>query len=132
MNLAQIADILPNGFHDAKLIQFELDKGGSTAILQMRILVSDIVRESAGEPIRYKPAELSIMGLSTVDVPTEFSREQWSSLDVEGFIPNEKQWLRFATLDETARQNAYSFFIRDWNTFIHTVASNAEINWFPS
>ena len=129
MNLAQLEETLPNGFHDAKLTHFELDEDQGTAILQMRLLVSDPVEEASREVIKYKPAEISIKGLSVMEVPPELLQDQWSLLDVQGFIPNEKQWSTFANLDNDARQNSYSFFVHDWNTSIHMVASQAEVHW---
>ena len=129
MTLAQLEEILPNGFHDAELLGVDLDERSGLAILRMRLLTSRPPEGLDEELIEYRLAALSLSGLLIFTAPEQLLQSSWSKLDVQGFVPSEQQWPQIASLDEESKHLAYSFFVHDWNASIHTVASQATLSW---
>ncbi len=129
MKLAELEDTLPNGFHDAKLLKADLDESSQLATLRLELLTSLPVEPPAIEIVEYRPASLRLGQLSVFDAPDQLLRGNWSTLDVQGFVPTEQHWPRFRSLDDRSKQLAYSFYVHDWNNSIHTVAEDAELSW---
>jgi hypothetical protein len=129
MNLSELAQTLPNGFHDAVISGMDVHEAAETATLYIRLLISLPPEESGVEIVEYKPAEIRLNGGVIVESSRPLLRDFGEEYDTQGCVPDDKQWPRLATLDKDSRHSAYSFFVIDWNAFIHTIASKAELFW---
>ncbi len=125
MNLEEIEESLPNGFHDAKLVSIEIDYLHQCAIFKTNILLG-----MPDEPVemrdRYMLGTLHFSGVSliVIDPPAANSAFlqpgavtfSWSRLDGAEFPQIAK------LLPSQPNLQAYSFYVQDWCSNIHLIA----------
>ncbi|MFZ2490206.1 MAG: hypothetical protein WA208_01850 [Thermoanaerobaculia bacterium] len=122
MNLAELAESLPNGLHDAELARWTVDYVARTAVLELELWVAtdDSPREL------YRPARLTLSGVEYLVIeppdptyPFQGSKSITIDLSSEAteFVP------------QAGAGTAFRLFVAEWNSFICGAASRAELEW---
>lgn len=138
MTLEDISRSMPNGFHDAELVRLEADFSGRKLQLTMNIDVS-APGEHSDEHFRRAEVKLSGVCYWFLESPDHHYKPwlQDQTLAVNGYVTKSEPKIleRFPAelLNATpATAFLYSFFIDDWNTFLHIAAESAECSWSDS
>jgi len=134
VTLEELDDNLPNGFHDAQILSFELDYEAGIAKFNLNLLVG---WPDDPEPERqsYQKATLVVRGLCfcSIDPPDSTypflpdGRHIWVSGDPAK--PDHLLSLPDLTRKFPAGAWCYRFFVHDWNAFIHIAGCDAEVKW---
>lgn len=135
MTLQEIETTLPNGFHDSKLRNSVIDYEQGIALLEVSVSVGEPDSEN---PEEYRDARVHISGLLflCIEAPNTSSV---SSLK-EGLWLADGHDTRstpqaLASLNPDVLRNipqdvfVYSFFVNDWNAYMHVAARDAELTW---
>lgn len=121
MNLLEVEDIFPNGFHDARLYRIDADWCKGVVRIYMGVDDSDI---SSRDP-SYKDVTLCVSGLGFIrmDGPEDHKLET-APLDYLDVVGDPK--LASAVV---GRRNkwVYRLFVHDWNSFITIAAEHVEV-----
>ena len=125
MNIFELEQTLPNGFHDSLIHNIELDYKEKTAILTMSIDESDC---SKNKPNKYKKIKLLLRGI------------QFFGIDLPDpgypYLKDNALWVDLSEIDKNESQELFNqpqnvfmgrFFVIDWNSFINFAAEDAEI-----
>jgi hypothetical protein len=134
MQIQDIEDSLPNGFHDALLERIDIRYENNRAIFYIQILVGDPDSKNAEEREAYRLGKLTLDSLffcaiETPD-PTYPYREKKHLRISAGHLES----LTHANLPDLVQslpENAFScwFFIQEWNAFIYVAALDAQFIW---
>lgn len=136
MTFAEIENTLPNGFHDAQLLSMSSD----FVRHELRLVINaDISAPDDGGSVHYRTAHVLVQGLAflTCEFPDPAYKpwtENEGGLDVQGCdTRNEPKLLASFPSELLAAipegMFVYTFFIGDWNTFIHLAGKSAEFQW---
>jgi hypothetical protein len=136
MTLADIEHLLPNGFHDAQIEQFVWDYRTNSASFIVELWVAKEEDESLEV---YREARLDLKGIIFIMIdppcPRELDPKPYKSssgtLQIDGFETTESMLPNLATLLEgvSAGTSPYSFYVVNWNSYIHVAAKEAELVW---
>jgi hypothetical protein len=129
MNIDQLQEDLPHGFHDSLLRAFSSDMTERRAEFVLDVWVGDLHSDVTAERERYRPARLELLGLGYLVVDERGSRHahfDLSPLQVDVCAADDDP--------ERARQVpeggfAGRFFVTEWNAFIHFAAVDARLIW---
>ena len=127
MNLSELEDTLPDGFHDADLKEVRYSLVDATASLTFDVVVND----------EYEEIEVLLSGVIAFVVDGPRRRIPTAeSLPVQGFkttyekFDAAKDFPVFLTFPKEIQEKCYSFYVNgSWNSFIHIAATSAEIVW---
>ena len=126
MTLPELEETLPNGFHDAGLVSLTISFDTGVMIIGLKV---DVSSSEARMP-DYKQAFVHLHGLrGFICDRSPFAGPVRGSLAVCGVIPTERELPQLNTLEEDARRGLYSFFIVEWNSFLHIAADEASLTW---
>jgi hypothetical protein len=139
MTLEQLANTLPNGLHDSALKGLSIDYEGRTLRLDVSIKIgnSDGAREQRDD---IRDARIDISGVvffvidppsSAADYDFESSGELWvadsyETRSIPQFTNTIDQKLLAAVPADAFVQ---SFFIRQWNSYLHVAARDCSMKW---
>jgi hypothetical protein len=130
MTLDEIADTLPNGFHDARINSLSVNYVKRELTFDLEIWVSDSLQDDSE---LYRSAELKLfqflfLVIEPPDPRYDYHEEKPLWVDGGSAEPTLRSAARElpALLPEGAF--TYSFFVHDWNTFIHLAARDASIS----
>lgn len=126
--LVEIAQSLPNGFHDARVRTCDLDFVARTLTLNLDIWVAEDVADSL-ERERYRPARLRIVGLAFCQMEAPDATcgfDEPGPLVVDLCEPEAGHRLAEAISPKAFLSR---FFVSKWNAFIHVAADSAELEW---
>ena len=136
MTLVELENSLPNGFHDSALKSFEVDylSGRIRATFSLKVGLPDDTRETRNDG---RDAVLEITGLIFVVLeapdPTHdlgTGREVWIADGYETTsIPQFTQHLTELLKALPDGAFAHSFFVSDWNSYIHVAGSDCSVKW---
>src|SRR5512140_3557310 len=129
MRITEIENQLPNGLHDADLLEIRVDYTTGTAVLAFMADYSDA--EGAGEPDRR--VTLRISGLHFIDVPApdlEHGYDCDGAPDVAGFLSlqesgNVNERIQKAATHLPSSAFCEAIFVTGWNDFIVIAAEDA-------
>ena len=132
MDLDQISQILPNGFHDAQLCKLVLDYERREALIKLDVWIGEASSDSQEDRDAYRAGELCLLGLvyAVLEPPTsEPSAGDEPALWIDGgqYTDGVKVQRPDVTLPEGGF--AYWFFVSNWNSFIHVAATDARFRW---
>jgi hypothetical protein len=132
MDLAQIAQILPNGFHDAQVRKIALDYEAHEGVIDLDIWIGDPSANIQRDRDAYRRSELWLRGLvyAILEAPGPGS-------SIGG---GEKLWIdggQYAAGVEVQRPGvplptgafAYWFYVHNWNSFMHFAAMDGQFRW---
>jgi hypothetical protein len=127
MTFKEVAESLPNGFHDAKIVRILLDYPSGALLMTMNILIGT---PDSADVEEYCFAELKVRGLyfCFIDPPDPRYpfRPNGRPLSVSGDFATDSSPV-IAKLPEGV--SYYRFFVDQWNAFIHVAGSGVEISW---
>jgi hypothetical protein len=130
MTLDDLEYSLPNGLHDAELRGISVDYQQRTMTIDLAVFVGELDAPPEKREA-YRDALVIISGLqfATVESPDSsypFSQPGASRIDACDMSKNLEP-----SLLKTLPKGAFcrSFFVNEWNAFIHVAGLGAEIEW---
>jgi hypothetical protein len=136
MTLAQLNEILPNGFHDAEIEQFIWDFRRDTAVLDINFWTA--TEEDQDREKRQRGSiEIHKIVFIAVDPPDPRQsdprpyRGSSGSLQIDGMVADDKIFPVLSQLKPNLLPNIeiFSFYVVNWNSFMHIAASEARLTW---
>jgi len=135
MTLSEIDDLLPNGFHDAELVTLSIDYVART--IQMKMELSYSGPDDGPDVPGYRPGTVFVSGLQFCILESPSAKYDFNGpgpLWVSGYETKSTPQLIEAfdkqlLAELPADGFVYSFFVHDWNAFIHISATNAKFSW---
>lgn len=128
MTLEEIADTLPNGFHDAQINSISINYVKREVTLDLEFWVADSL-ESDSDIYRLAELKLSQFLFLIIEPPNaRYDYHEEKALWVEA--GSDKQSHTSSTqLPGPLPEGAFTywFFVHDWNSFIHVAALDAAI-----
>lgn len=125
MTLAELEATLPNGLHDSECAELRIDFAARTARMSLSVWVGE-----DDEPEARRSGVLELTGLQFLSIdppengyPFNSAKPLWLSECVD---PPKSIQLP-APLEKTAF--VASFFVNEWNAFIHVSALSASLTW---
>jgi hypothetical protein len=131
-SLREIEDLLPNGFHDARLIGFSVCLATNEAKFDLQIFVGDPDADVAEEKEKYRNSTLLLQDLCyfVVDPPTDGVNYSPQSSRIDGGVADEASPEALRPRKSTPDGAfAYWFYVEGWNSFIHIAAKVASLQW---
>lgn len=136
MTLSDVEATLPNGFHDAEIAELVWDYRTNSASFMMELWVAEEGDES---PEVYRTGRLDLKGIIFIMIDSPSPREldpkpyKYASgaLQIDGFKTTESMLPNLAALAATVSLAAspYSFYVANWNSYMHIAAKDAELVW---
>ena len=134
MTLEELADTLPNGFHDAEVRQLNIDYVKREARLLLDLLVGDPSAQTEELREGYRQAEVKLSGLlywviEPPDARYEYGKAGTLWIDAGALGSDEPQ--PSVKLPEPLPSGAFAswIFVQDWNAFMYVAAMDASIEW---
>ena len=126
MTLEEIAQSLPNGFHDSTITGVRLDYVQRTAEMDIELWMSGSEDEDSEQ---YQTATLSITDLIyfVIEPPGVPNTSHGEASLVDGGSSELEQFAFRLPKPLPAGAFTYWFFVSNWNCFIHVAALSAEI-----
>jgi hypothetical protein len=126
MTIEELEQQLPNGFHDSFLIAFRVDFATGSAFIEL-----DLDFDDPG-PNMFRRKTLRLDGLSMFVVePRDLSSSPSTGgrMWLDGCTSSEQIFPKLQSYKGSSTRGTffYSFFLREWNSFIHIAATNAEL-----
>jgi hypothetical protein len=135
MTLSQINSTLPNGFHDAEISRFEWNFLAATAAFEMDFWVAT----DEGNREKRRIGTLELTGVVFISVeppdprqldPKPFVARQ-EAIQIDAMPANAEIFpaLPRLTPDLAPGTEVFSFYVSNWNSFIHIACGDARIQW---
>src|SRR5882757_2617097 len=131
MTLADIEATLPNGFHDAEVEEFVWNFRTNSASFTMVLWVAEDGDESLEV---YREGRLDLKCVIFIMIDPPYPREldprpstsSSGTLRIDGVETTESILPNLSTLTETvsADVSPYSFYVENWNPYIHIAAKD--------
>jgi hypothetical protein len=134
VQLVELENSLPNGFHDAFLESLHVDYSRKRAVIKLRICVGNPDAADKAEREAYREANLELVDLTylVIDPPGPGSDyAELKKLWVDGGEANTDSGPPAPVPAKSLPPGVlpYWFFVREWNSFIHIAAKDAKIHW---
>ncbi|HET6934443.1 MAG TPA: hypothetical protein VFI72_06360 [Candidatus Angelobacter sp.] len=134
MTLTEIDDQLPNGFHDAEVGQFSWNFAEGIALFDLILWTGT---QDSPEIYRRGRIELQQISFIVLEPPQVRSsdpkpyRSSVGSLQVDGVLTDETNLANFRKLKQELAPSTeiFSFYVVNWNSFIHVAANDAKLTW---
>lgn len=130
MTLEELENTLPNGLHDSEIQSIEIDYIQRKATMKLSVFVGEL-NDPPENREAYREASLVVSGLQylTIEPPHESypyaeSKALW--IDACDMSKNLNSKL-LASLPEGSFVR--SFFVNEWNSFVHLAGTNVELTW---
>jgi hypothetical protein len=128
MTLEEIADTLPNGFHDAQINSISINYVKREVTLDLEIWVANSEEDDSDI---YRLAELKLLQFLFLIIEPPNARYDYheaKALWVEAGS-DKRSHASSTQLPGPLPEGAFTywFFVHDWNSFIHVAALDAEI-----
>lgn len=126
MTIEEIAQSLPNGFHDSSIIGVRLDYAQRTAEIDMELWFSG---PDEADQEKYRQATLFISELIyfVIEPPGHPNTSHAEPSLVDGGSSEVEQSTSRLPKPLPAAAFTYWFFVNNWNSFIHVAALSAEM-----
>ena len=135
MNIEEISQTLPNGFHDAYLQSLWINYAKHEAVFALELWVGDLNSEDLAKREAYKHGRLKLEGfLYCVIEPPDISPDGksrlkegplWITADSSDF----GELKSYPLLPEPENGFRHWFFINNHNCFIYIAAAHASFEW---
>ena len=134
MQLVEIENSLPNGFHDAYLESINVDYRSRRGLIKLQLCVGDPDAGTEKDREAYKGADLELLNLvyCVIEAPdprSKYAETQRLWIDGGEAKPDSAPAMPVPVALLPRGAFAYWFFIRDWNSFIHVAAMDARLHW---
>jgi hypothetical protein len=138
MSLTQIDDELPNGFHDAEIGQIHWNLQQGSIVLEIDFWIG--TEDTEPELRRKGRVELQEVFYFAIDPPAPRQldpkplRPMRDTLAIDGIPTSEEILPSLANLKAALPDgiNCFSFYVSNWNSFIHVAAGLAKLTWADS
>lgn len=140
MNWSELEQLLPNGFHDARLDGISINYRARTAIFELELwAVTEWPENRPAEvPNLYRRGKLTFLGLlaCTLDVPNgEYqvpdACELWvNAAPVDSAVVEHSSWPK-EPLPEGAFRGVF-YFLNDAASFVHVAAQDLDFEWLSA
>ncbi len=132
MQLIEIENSLPNGFHDAYLESVNVDYVSRRALMKLRLCTGDPDARTEKEREAYEEADLELLDLVYLviegpDPRTKYVETKGLWVDGGEAKPGAAPGVPVPVEQLPSGAFAYWFFVRDWNSFIHVAARDARL-----
>jgi hypothetical protein len=139
MKLSEIHDLLPNGFHDAEVLQFGWNFVKGTAFFDVSFWISSLEGQDS-EQRRKGRIELHQILFISFDPPSlrqsdpKPYRSSGGSLQIDGFLADETNFPGFNSHKKEISPDTeiFTFYVSNWNSFIRIAAADANLVWIES
>ena len=137
MTLAELADSLPNGFHDSAIKRVTVDYEKQTARLEMSLLVG-LPDDPIEKRDNCRDGLVELFGLQFFMISAPNAKEHLGALGevwvVDGYDTNEilnscKEITPSLLQSISAGVFTFSFYLNDWNSYIHIAARKCSLKW---
>lgn len=121
MTLAELAETLPWGFHDATLLGLEIDYAGARATIDLDVLLE-------GRPVLVRRARVSLVGVAYLAIEPPDRRygiQPPGLIDIHPTSAAQRAGLPPCK----ATHQRDSIFVNGWNSFIHVACEAATLTW---
>jgi hypothetical protein len=132
MTFEEIEQSLPNGFHDARLLEFSLDTVGKSATVRLSLHASV---EGDSDREVYRTGDLTVRSVSLFFVEPPDAGYDFA-LGGKGIAVSGDPVLigQNPAIDPVLSMlpsglTAYRFFLEDWNSFLYICAADASFSW---
>jgi hypothetical protein len=118
----------PNGFHDAYLLNISVDYRERTLQIGLNWWIGDLSSEVEEVRESYREGRFIVTGLQyfVVESPANGSLTDEPSY-IDGFETRASDVIRASLPDISSEAIRYSFFVGDWNSFIHFAGTSAKV-----
>lgn len=124
MNIFEIAQNLPNGFHDAELTSLSIDYIDRTATLNVALWLGALEDQAQRETYRSAVMRLSGVTYCVMDRPDpEYPFAASGSLRID--LADADPSMAIARAPEVP----FRLWVAQWNGFIHLCATEADLEW---
>jgi hypothetical protein len=135
MNIEEISNTLPNGFHDAYIQRLNIDYAKQEAVFELEICVGDSNSENPVKRDEYRSGRLKLNGflfcvIEPPDIPfDESSINKHGALWIADDSSDFGELKSYPLLPELSDGFRHWFFINNFNCFIYVAAMNAMFEW---
>ena len=134
MNLEEIEKSLPNGFHDSYIEKVSIDYFKQEASFRLNILTGVPSAEDKSGRETYRKASLTLSGLLyfVVEPPDpKYPYEKEGALWMDAGPVGSVHLKTTTKLPDEVPEGAFRYwiYIRNWNSFIHFAAMDAQFDW---
>ena len=136
MTLEQLADSLPNGFHDAEVEELVWNFRTNSASFSMTLWVPEEISEN---PETYRAGQLEVKDIVFIAIDPPFPSDlgpkpykaKPETLSIDGMTTNADIFPNLSVLRQKipADVEIYSLYVANWNSFIHIAAKEACLTW---
>ncbi len=131
MNLADLEQQLPNGFHDAEVSRISIDFLARNATLELEIWIGDMACPPEDGREVYRAARLELLGLAYLAMEPPDPNYGYLKERQPGPLDIDLSYVLSAEghpLTQPGEFNA-RFFVYPWNSFIELSAVDARLTW---
>lgn len=131
MNIEDISNTLPNGFHDAYLQRLSLDYAKHEAVFTLKIWDGDPDADNPAQCDAYRSGRLILNGLlfCVIEPPDTGLDESDSALWITADSSDFDELKTNPKLPEIQDGFRHWFFISTLNCFMYVAAKNASFEW---
>jgi hypothetical protein len=134
VQLVEIENSLPNGFHDAFLESVDADYISGRVLIKLRLCIGDPDASTEKAREAYKSANLELLDLVylVIEAPDPSSKHaEIKGLWIDGGEAKPESDPPMPVPVEFLPRGAFAywFFVRNWNSFIHVAAMDARFHW---
>ncbi len=134
MQLVEIENALPNGFHDAFLESVHVDYVSKRAQMKLRLCIGDPDASTENKREAYKEANLELLGvvyfvIEGPDLKSKYAETKGLWIDGGDAKSDSAPAMPVPIEQLPPGTFAYWFFVRDWNSFIQVAAQDARLQW---
>jgi hypothetical protein len=134
VQLVEIENSLPNGFHDAFLESVDVDYVSKRAEIKLRLCTGDPDASTENEREAYRRANLELLDLVYLVIEGPDPKSKYAETKALWIDGGEVKSDSLPAMPVPVEQLpsgafAYWFFVRDWNSFIHVSARDARLQW---
>jgi hypothetical protein len=130
VTLEELEDSLPNGLHDAEIQRVCIDYQQRTMTIDMSVFVGDIAAPPEKREA-YRDGSLVISGLQFATIEPPDARYPFSTPGTLRVDTCDMKKNLDPSLVQALPKDAFvrTFFVDDWNAFVHVAGLGAEIQW---
>ncbi len=134
MTLSEIDDQLPNGFHDAEVGEFAWNFLSDTAFFDVSFWIGDEINVNKRRRGRVELQQIRFISIEPPD-PRQSDPKPYhpsrGSLQIDGLLTDETNCRNFVQhkTELSPETEIFSFYVSNWNSFIHIAAADAKLIW---
>jgi hypothetical protein len=133
MDAREISNQLPNGFHGAQVVRIAVDCANRTADFLLRLLVPGVQNPSSASRLRGASFHVSGLAFLSADIPDpHYDYMSDSAPQIGSLLDTTVEICPRLPAFQNELGKAYffhSFFVEEWNGFIHFAGTDASFAW---